>query len=130
MKNLALIFTLVFAIFFDAHTMTPEESSHDQKGVPAVLYRVNVRPPIKVLQVPSKKVIRLGGIISQSISINCKEYNGIKMNAPIDISYDMTKEQLGRSLCMSFGVDSIGFREGIMPMDVYSRLFPSSYINW
>ena len=129
MKNLALILTLGFATFFDAHTMKSEQSNRDQEGVPIVLYKVNVQPPVEVLQIPSKKIVQLGGMISRSISIDCKKYNGIKMNAPIKISYDMTKEQLGQSLCTSFGVYSISFGEGVMPMDVYSRMFSSFNIN-
>ncbi len=129
MKNLAMIFAFV-VMFFNSNAMQSEQSGCSQEGVHVVLYKVNVQPPVEVLQIPSKKIIQLGGMISESIEIDCKEYNGIKMSGPINIRYDMTKEEVGRSLCTAFGVDSIRFGEGIMPMDFYSRMFDSLGINW
>ena len=130
MKNLAVFFAFFVSVFFNSNAMQSEQSSRDQSGLPVVLYRVEVKPPVEVLQIPSKKIIQLGGIISKSIRIDCKEYNGIKMNAPINIKYDMTKEELGQALCTAFGVSSINFREGIMPTDIYLKMFPFSDIDW
>lgn len=130
MKNLAMIFAFFVVVFSNSNAMQSERSNRNQNGVPVVLYKVNVQPPVEVLQIPSKKIVRLGGVISKSIRIDCKEYNGIKMNAPINIRYDMTKEELGQSLCKAFGVDSVDFGEGHMSMDFYSKMFGCLGLNW
>ena len=154
MKNLAIVFAFFGIAFFNSDAMKSEQfnckqegvssvkkervpsvkqedtSGVKQEGIPIVLYKVNVQPPVEVLQIPSEKIIQLGGIISKSIRIDCKEYNGIRMRAPINIRYDMTKEELGQSLCSAFGVDSVAFGEGHMSKNLYSKMFGCLGINW
>ncbi|MBO7536722.1 MAG: hypothetical protein J6T29_00055 [Alphaproteobacteria bacterium] len=123
MKNLVLIFGFIVALFFNAETMQPAEFDNDQRGIPIVLYKVNIQPPVEVLQIRSKNIVQLGGIISKFIHIDCKEYNGFAMKAPIKINYDMSKQELEQSLCRSFGVNSVSYFEGIMPKDYFERSF-------
>ena len=123
MRNLALIFGFVIALFSDAGAMQTENLGNNLKGIPVILYKVNVQPPVEVLQVRSKNIVQLGGIISKAINISCKEYNGIPMQGPIDITYDMTKEELGQSLCRAFGVESVNYFEGVMPKNFFERRF-------
>ena len=122
MKNLMLICGFIVVLFSNAGAMHPTESDN-KGGVPVVLYKVNVQPPVEVLQIRSKNIIQLGGIMSRFIHVDCKEYNGVSMKAPIDINYNMSKQELGQSLCRSFGVDSVSYFEGVMPEDSFARRF-------
>lgn len=123
MKNLMLVFVLFVVSIADASAMTHEKSDNNRKGIPAIVYRVNVQPPVEVLQIQSKSIIEIDGVISKFINIDCEEYNGIPMKAPIKINYNMTKKELGQSLCKSFGVDSVDYFEGVMPEDYFARRF-------
>lgn len=124
MKSFTLVFALAVATFFDISAMQPDHFNNKQSSVPVILYKVNVQPPVEVLQIPSKEKVCLGGISAKSINMSCKEYNGIKIQAPIDIRYDMTRDQIGQSLCSTFGVDSVEFREGLIPTKTFSKMFP------
>lgn len=129
MKNLVLIFVLFVVSIASTGAMQPEKSDNAQRGIPAIVYRVNVQPSVEVLQIRSKNIIQLGGVISRFIHIDCEEYNGIPMKAPIDLNYDMTKQELGQSLCRSFGVESVDYFEGIMSEDYFVERFSFLFNN-
>lgn len=125
MKNLALIFLLVIALFSDVNAMPSEcQTNNSQDSIPVTLYTVRHRPPIEVLVVPSMEKVKLGGIIDREIHIDCKNYKGIPVYSPIYVRYDMSLDEVVDSLCESFRVEGIECREGLVPRDVFLRRFP------
>lgn len=110
MKNLALILGLVVVLISDVGAMRPEKSDDNRDGILVTFYRVPIpRVPICIFQAQSKNIIQFGGMVSKSICVNCKEYNGVSLQSPVDIRYDMTQEELSLSLYKSFGVDPISY---------------------
>ena len=125
MKNLVLILGLVVALISDVGAMRSEKSDNNRDGIFVTFYRVpNTGVPICIFQARSKNIIQFGGMVSESIRVNCKEYNGMSLQSPVDIRYDMTQEELSLSLCKSFGVDLISYHRGIMSEDCFAKNFP------
>ncbi|MBQ7673023.1 MAG: hypothetical protein IJT36_00595 [Alphaproteobacteria bacterium] len=117
MKRIALVLCATVSLFSGISAMdSAQQESGTQQQIPVKMFVVQTVPPVEVMQIPSdEKVILDGFIRARSINIECFNYNGIQLNAPIKLSYDMTTEQMVSALMASFGADKqIQFLEGTL----------------
>ena len=128
MRNLASIFGLVAALLLDANAMpsAPKgQPTKSRKRVPVVLYTVKLQPPVEVLVAPSKKKVKFAGFVAREINIDCNNYYGLPVFSPIHVRYNMSLNEIVDSLCKSFRVEWIEWREGSMSKKAFSKMFPS-----
>ena len=117
MKRIALVLCATASLFSGVSAMdSAQQESGTQQQIPVKMFVVQTVPPVKVMQIPSdEKVILDGFIRARSINMECVTYNGISLNAPIKLSYDMTTEQMAAALITSFGADkTVQFLEGTL----------------
>lgn len=114
MKVIVSIFFALVSLCWnvDAMKSPAQKSSSDQKIVNFVRYLTPTEPAVELYQFPSEKKLALGGLIATSINISCKTYNGLKVNGSLNISWDMTMQQIGEALCKFFNVGNVTLWQG------------------
>jgi hypothetical protein len=120
MKNLALIFTLVFATFFDANAMQNSMPSNASNRLNIVRYEVKGNSQFEAIQAPSENKVRVRGILGPGIIIAKNiNVNGIKLK------YDMIPNdfKLALSRLWRVSANSISYHEETASKDVLSNLF-------
>lgn len=132
MKNLALIFGLIFSLYSDVNAMNQEKSllKNNQTLIRFTRYRVGVHPAVEVLQIPSEKKISFGGYVNDEINMDIENYNGMKLYAPICLRYDMSSVEIIDALFKSFHTGTIDCRYDFMTKEDFSNMnTPFSYLS-
>lgn len=122
MKNLVFVLFVMSVINVDAMP-SKTQPTKGKNRVPITLYTVKLNPPVDILVAPSKKKIKFAGFVAREINIDCNNYNGLPVFSPIRIRYDMNLNEIVDSLCKSFRVEWIEWREGSMSKKAFSRIF-------
>lgn len=120
MKNLAIVFSFVVALFSDAGAMQSEVLGNASEKLNIVRYEVKGNSQFEAIQAPSESKIRVRGIfgpgvmIAQNININ-----GIKLQ------YNTNPNELKRYLSIFWKVNanSILHREESISRETFSSLF-------
>lgn len=125
MKNLALIFVLFVVTIANASAMPSKKQQPTERKnrIPVVLYTVKLNPPVDIFVAPSKKKIKFAGFVAREIDIDCNNYNGLPVFSPIRLHCNMSLNEIVDSLCKSFRVEWIEWREGYMSKTAFSRMF-------
>lgn len=107
MKRIALVLCATVSLLSGVNAMDLIQKEPEiQQQIPAKKFVVNTVPPVEVIQIPSEQRICFDvDYIDSYIDIEEGSYNGVTLNAPIRLSYDMTKEQIISALLASFGAD-------------------------
>jgi len=130
MKNLLFTFLFVATSLSETGAMPSREHQTDsQNQIPVSLYTVKHYPPVQVLIISSKEMVKFGEYITSEINLDCGSYNGHPVYSPIYIRYDMSLNEVVDSLCESFHVEGIECREGSITKEVFSKIFPSFSMN-
>ncbi|MCR4624237.1 MAG: hypothetical protein K5780_06420 [Alphaproteobacteria bacterium] len=125
MKNLVLIFVLFVASIANIGAIPSNGQFVNNQGgrIPIALYTVKLEPPVEVLVIPSKEVVKLGEFADSEIEIDCKSFGGHPVYSPIYVRHDMSLNDIVDSLCESFDVWGIECREGYITKETFSKMF-------
>ena len=129
MKNLILTLELILILCSDLVTaLTGNTETNPHERIPIAIFTVEIRPPLRILQIPSEKRIRFGDIIGEELGF--RRYKGLILNKPICVRYDMTIQQITEALCDSFNVNHVRCSEGVITRRYFERMFPPlSFFN-
>ncbi|MBO7536720.1 MAG: hypothetical protein J6T29_00045 [Alphaproteobacteria bacterium] len=128
MKDLALIFGFAVALLSGTNVSampSAEQPADSRNRIPIDLYIVRLEPPVKVLVVPSKEIVKIGKFADSEINIDCKNFEGHPVYSLIYIRHDMSLNDIVDSLCESFDVEGIEYHEDYITEETFSKIFPS-----
>ncbi len=117
MKNLLL----TLGLFLCSNTNAMQT---DKEMISAILFTVNVTPPVQVIQVPSQKKVKFEDQVGQRIKVTGKSYNKVSRPSAY-IKYDTPANVVIDFLRKFFDVNTVECRRCNMSLDTYQELFPT-----
>ena len=126
MKDLVLIFGFIVALISDTNMSampSAEQPADSQNRIPIDLYTVRLKPPVEVLVVPSKEIVKIGEFADSEINIDCKNFEGHPVYSPIYVRHDMSLNDIVDSLCDSFDVQGIEYHEVFITQEFFQKYF-------
>ena len=123
----SLVFTVKLCLVGLSDFIMALSGNYDER-IPMTVYTVDIRPPLRILQIPSEKRIRFGNTVGEELGFS--SYRGLLLHKPICIRYDMTIQQVADALCDSFNVTHVRYLEGVITRKHFERIFPPfSFFN-
>jgi hypothetical protein len=120
MKNLLL--TLGLFLYSNTNAM---QTDKDQEMISAILFTVNVNPPVQIIQVPSQKKVKFEDQVGRRIKVIIENSNRTPIYSSIYINYDTPPDIIVAFLSKFFDASIIECQRCNMSFDTYYELFPT-----
>ena len=120
MKNLLL--TVGLFLFSNTNAM---QTAKDQKMMSAILFTVNVDPPVQIIQVPSQKKVKFEDQVGRRVRVTIENSNRTPIYSSTYINYDTPANVVIVFLRGSCDVEMVECRKCAMSLDTYYELFPT-----